>query len=120
VFGHIDTSMLNAVAEYVAGLVSSHDLPEKVVVYHQLTPAIVRREQDLRAFPGVAWVKSVDGIGAKADKVATWNRILGTTPRPLVHLGFKLFYDEDSKQGQLMTPDEVLALTPRPEYVMYE
>ena len=99
VFGHVDTSMLNAVGGYVAGLVSSHDLPEKVVVYHQLTPSIVRREKDLKAFPGVAWVKSVDGIGAKADKIATWNRILATTPRPLVHLGFKLFYDEDSKQG---------------------
>jgi hypothetical protein len=120
VFGRVDTSMLNAVGEYVAGVVSSHDLPEKLVVYHQLTPSIVRREQELRAYPGVAWVKSVDGIGAKADKVATWNRILATTPRPLVHVGFKLFYDEDSKQGQLMTPDEVLALTPQPEYVMYE
>jgi hypothetical protein len=120
VFGHVDTSMLNAVGKYVADLVSAHDLPEKVVVYHQLTPSIVRREQDLKAFPGVAWVKSVDGIGAKADKVATWNRILATTPRPLVHLGFKLFYDEDSKQGPLMSPDEVLALTPQLDYVMYE
>lgn len=120
VFGHVDTSTLNAVGEYVAGLVSSHDLPEKAVVYHQLTPSIVRREKDLKAFPGVAWVKSVDGIGAKVDKVATWNRILATTPRPLVHLGFKLFYDEDSKQGPLMTPDEVLALSTDLEYVMYE
>ena len=120
VFGHVETSMLNAVGEYVTGLVSSHDLPEKVVVYHQLTPAIVRREKDLKPFPGVVWVKSVDGIGAKADKVETWNRILATTPRPLVHLGFKLFYDEDAKQGPLMTPDEVLALTPDLEYVLYE
>jgi hypothetical protein len=120
VYGHVDTSMLNEVGEYVAGLVASHDLPEKVVAYHQLTPSIVRREQDLKAFPGVGWVKSVDGIGAKVDKIETWNRIIATTPRPLVHVGFKLFYDEDSKQGLLMTPDEVLALTPQPEYVMYE
>jgi hypothetical protein len=120
VFGRVDTSMLNAVGQYVAGLVSAHDLPEKVVVYHQLTPSIVRREHDLKAFPGVAWLKSIDGIGVKADKVETWNRILATTPRPLVHLGFKLFYDEDSKQGPLMTPDEVLALTPQLDYVMYE
>ena len=38
-----------------------------------------------------------------------------------VHPGFKLFFDEDTRNGsRLMTPKEVLALTPQPEYVMYE
>jgi hypothetical protein len=40
---------------------------------------------------------------------------------PSVHAGFKLFFDEDHRNGgQLMTPAEVLALKPPPEYVMYE
>ena len=35
--------------------------------------------------------------------------------------GFKLFFDEDADGGhRVMTPSEVLALTPTPEYVMYE
>jgi hypothetical protein len=35
--------------------------------------------------------------------------------------GFKLFYEEDvAAGGPLMTPDEVLALQPTPEYVLYE
>jgi hypothetical protein len=38
-----------------------------------------------------------------------------------VHAGFKLFFTEDTKAGhQLMTPRQVLALRPQPEYVMYE
>ena len=38
-----------------------------------------------------------------------------------VHAGFKLFFDEDTANGgKLMTPGEVLALKPEPEYVMYE
>jgi hypothetical protein len=41
--------------------------------------------------------------------------------RPGVHPGFKLFFDEDTRNGsRLMTPKEVLALSPQPEYVMYE
>ena len=38
-----------------------------------------------------------------------------------VRPGFKLCFDEDTTNGRkLMSPDEVLALTPEPEYVMYE
>jgi hypothetical protein len=38
-----------------------------------------------------------------------------------VHTGFKLFFTEDRRsRGRLMIPPEVLGLTPRPEYVMYE
>ena len=40
---------------------------------------------------------------------------------PSTHAGFKLFFDEDRRNGGvLMTPKEVMALKPRPEYVMYE
>jgi hypothetical protein len=37
-----------------------------------------------------------------------------------VHAGFKLFFDEDTRHGPLMTPKQVLALRPKPEYVLYE
>lgn len=38
-----------------------------------------------------------------------------------VHAGFKLFFDEDRRNGGiLMTPSEVMSLRPAPEYVMYE
>lgn len=119
VFGHTTGAELDRVAAYLSRLVQSHDLPEKVMVYHQLTPRIVRREGQLQNHRGVVLVKSVDGIGARAAKLSTYRRVSRNTP-PHVHAGFKLFYDEDRASGPLMTPQQVLALHPQPEYVLYE
>jgi len=118
-FGRTSGAELDEVASYVADLVAAEDLPEKVLVYHQLTPGIVRRESGLTAHPGVALVKSVDGIGVAADKIHTYRLVNKTTPDH-VHAGFKLFYTEDAEAGPLMSPAQVLALKPRPEYVLYE
>ena len=65
-------------------------------------------------------IKAVDGLGPKGAKIKTYNFLVKSMP-PTVHAGFKLFFDEDTASGgKLMTPEEVLALTPAPEYVMYE
>lgn len=120
VFGHTTGSELDAVAGYLAGLVTADDLPEKVMVVHQLALPIIREEHALRRRPGVVVVKSVDGIGTAPAKVDTWNRLVGGMSSAM-HPGFKLFFDEDTKGGSpLMTPEQVLSLTPTPEYVMYE
>ena len=119
VFGSTTGAELDAVAGYLDGLVTANRLPQKVLVYHQLHVDIVRDEQLLTDRPTVALVKSIDGIGAAADKVGTYQRIVATLP-PFVHTGFKLFYEEDVRSGPLMAPEEVLALVPQPEYVLYE
>jgi hypothetical protein len=119
VFGSTTGAELDTVSSYLDGLVSAHHLPQKVLVYHQLHADIVTGEEALVERPGVALVKSVDGIGAAADKIATYQRVTATLP-PFVHAGFKLFYDEDTRSGPLMEPAEVLALVPQPEYVLYE
>jgi hypothetical protein len=67
----------------------------------------------------VVMIKSVDGIGSRVDKTYTYHRVQPGTPR-FVHAGFKLFLDEDTEHGSLMTASQVLALRPEPEYVMYE
>lgn len=118
-FGHTSGAELNRVSAWVSRLVRRHDLPQKVLVYHQLTGSIVRHPGALEPHPGVAVVQSVDGIGSRADKVATWRKLQKDRPR-FVHAGFKLFFEEDQRAGPLMTPRQVLALRPRPEYVLYE
>ncbi|WP_207781893.1 hypothetical protein [Phytoactinopolyspora limicola] len=118
-YGSTTGEELDDVAAYVSDLVAEHDLPEKVIVFHQVHPSVVRDEADLGDHPGVVLVKSVDGIGAQADKEATWDRIVPSTPDH-VHAGFKLFFEEDARHGPLMTPEQVLALDPLPEYVLYE
>lgn len=120
VYGSTSGSELNGVAKWLARLVKRHDLPEKLLVYHQLHPDIVTDEADLKSHAGVAIVKSVDGIGSRVAKESTWERLANGTPKH-IRMGFKLFYAEDTAGGQaLMTPKQVMALKPRPDYVMYE
>jgi hypothetical protein len=119
VIGSTSGAELDSVAAYLSSLVRTHDLPEKVMVYHQFHAATVADEKALQPHPGVVVVKSVDGVGVPADKVATWKRL---TPglSPHVHTGFKLFFAEDARRSALMTPAQVLALRPQPGYVLYE
>ncbi|HEY9376733.1 MAG TPA: hypothetical protein VIQ02_06525 [Jiangellaceae bacterium] len=119
VIGSTTGAELDSVAVYLSSLVRAHDLPEKVMVYHQFHTATVIDEEQLRPHPGVVLVKSIDGVGVPADKVATWNR-LARELSPHVYTGFKLFFEEDTRRGALMTPAEVLALRPQPSYVLYE
>lgn len=119
-FGSTTGEELNEVAGYLAGLVAEHQLPEKVMVYHILHPEIISNEAALQHHWGVVQIKSVDGIGAPADKIATYERVSAGVPTH-VSMGFKLFYEEDVQaSGYLMTPAEVLALAPVPDYIMYE
>ena len=119
-YGQSNGPTVNEVAEYMSKLVKEHDLPEKALVFHQMNDYVFKDDAALKEFPGVVLIKSVDGLGPKAAKIVTYKFLMKTTP-PIVHAGFKLFFDEDTQRGsKLMTPDEVLALSPEPEYVMYE
>ena len=119
-YGYTTGAELDEVARYLATLVTRYDLPEKVMVYHQIADSVVRKESGLKDRPGVVVIKSVDGLGPPDPKINTYRVVNKTTPK-FVHAGFKLFFTEDSADGgRLMTPREVLALKPRPEYVMYE
>jgi hypothetical protein len=119
-YGHTTGAELNEVAEYLSDLVQEHQLPQKVMVYHQVAASVVRKESGLKPHNGVVMIKSVDGLGPPASKRKTYRLVNKTTPK-FVHPGFKLFFTEDRRgRSRLMTPTEVLALEPRPEYVMHE
>ena len=119
-YGHTTGAELDQTAAYLAGLVEKHDLPEKVMVYHQVAASVIRKESGLKEHRGVVLVKSVDGLGPPGPKINTYRVVNKTTPKH-VHAGFKLFFTEDTEGGsRLMSPREVLGLKPRPEYVMYE
>jgi hypothetical protein len=119
VYGSTTGKELDTVAAYLQRLVAKHRLPQKAMVVHQLAPRIITDFTEIRRHPGVVVIQSVDGIGKRADKVATWRRLVADLPLT-VHPGFKLFFEEDAKSGPLMTPQQVLRLLPQPEYVLYE
>jgi hypothetical protein len=117
VFGSTSGAELDRVARYVADLVIANRLPEKVVVVHQLAPQVIRDQAAVQPHWGVAMIKSADGIGSRSQKTATWLRLVDRMPVAL-RPGFKLFFEEDA--APVMTPRQVLALVPTPDYVLYE
>jgi hypothetical protein len=120
VWGQTTASDINAVAEYLSSLVAAGNLPEKALVFHEVVKEVVKDETSMRTSPGVVLVKSVDGLGSARAKAATYANLMGRTA-PGVHPGFKLFFYEDTQHGSpLMSARQVLALSPKPEYVMYE
>jgi hypothetical protein len=119
-FGQTTGATLNEVAAYLSSLVARAHLPEKALVFHQVNGDIVKDEAGLVPAPGVVMIKSVDGLGPKHAKIETYDYLMRHMTAG-VHAGFKLFFDEDTRNGgTLMTPADVLALLPQPEYVMYE
>jgi hypothetical protein len=108
-YGHSTGAELDDVASYLAELVEEYDLPQKVMVYHQVARSVLRAESGLHPHRGVVAIKSVDGLGPPGPKISTYRHVNKTTPR-FVHVGFKLFLTEDRRHhDRLMSPTEVLS-----------
>jgi hypothetical protein len=115
VIGSTDADVVNSAARFMARLVRERDLPEKLLLVHRFTNDMIARPQRLAQFPGVHTVVNVDGFGSNTVKIAKYQSFVAGTPS--MGRGFKLFYKEDVKT---MTPQQVMALTPRPDVVVYE
>lgn len=118
-YGQTTGAVINDIATYMSGIVKEGNLPEKALVFHQLNRYVVKDEGVVAPPPGVVVIKSVDGLGPQHAKRVTYDDLMKLIA-PSVHPGFKLFLDEDSKIGKVMTPGEVMSLKPQPEYVMVE
>jgi hypothetical protein len=119
-WGQTTGETVNQVAELLSDIVRRRNLPEKALVFHEVVREVVKNERAIATHPGVVIIKSVDGLGPPNAKIATYANLM-QVKAPGVHAGFKLFFDEDTRNGShLMGPRDVLALSPRPEYVMYE
>lgn len=118
-YGHTTGEEINEIAAYIDSLVAENNLPQKPLIFHQVALSVVSNEAAIMDYDGVEVIKSVDGIGAPGSKIETYNAVTRAMPGT-VHAGFKLFFEEDAALGPLMTPAEVLALVPQPEYVLYE
>ena len=120
VYGQTTGEVIDEIAGYLSSIVARSNLPEKALVYHQVNEFVVKDAKAVTPHPGVVVIQSVDGLGPKHAKIETYDFLMGTR-NPVIHPGFKLFFDEDRQNGgTLMSPADVLGLTPSPEYVMYE
>ncbi|QEC47191.1 hypothetical protein FSW04_06035 [Baekduia soli] len=115
VIGSTDADVVNAAAGYLSRIVRERALPEKLLLVHRFTDGMITRDERLRPSPGVATVVNVDGFGSTVVKVAKYHAFIRRTPT--LGRGFKLFYKEDVRT---MAPGAVMALSPRPDVVVYE
>jgi hypothetical protein len=112
--GSVDAAGVNAVSDWLAGLVRSNHLPQKLFVLHQFTGSMITDPDAITPHPELAAVQHLDGFGTRAEKLAKYTALR----RPdLFHLGFKLFYTQDVA---MMSPADVLALSPPPDFVSYQ
>ncbi|HEX2167208.1 MAG TPA: hypothetical protein VHG09_08200 [Longimicrobiales bacterium] len=117
--GTIDASDINYATEHLARLVREHDLPPKVLVIHRFTRGMVTNSQDIVLRPEVQIVMHMDGWGAPWLKRDSYKDYV--VSEPVQYPGFKIFYHNDTKAGDpLMTPDDLLRLSPRPLYIQYQ
>jgi hypothetical protein len=118
--GTVDASELNAIADYLAGLVKENNLPPKVLVVHRYTKAMVTNADKITPLPEVEFVMDMDGWGYPAAKKATYQAFIHSSP--VQFTGFKLFYKNDVRYAgsRLLTPTEILKLTPQPSFIQYQ
>lgn len=119
VVGTFDAADINYATEYLAKLVKENNLTPKIFVVHRFTQNGVTNYKQIKIRPEVQFVMDMDGWGHPVLKKSTYRNYIHK--EPVQFTGFKLFYKNDvKKNGRLMTPEEVLALKPRPLYIQYQ
>lgn len=117
--GTMNAADINFAARWLAQIVRDNHLPPKILVVHRFTQEMVRNYRGIEPLPEVQIVMDMDGFGLPSDKKAAYRDYIER--QPVQFTGFKLFYHNDMKWGHhLMTPAEILALSPRPIYVVYQ
>lgn len=119
--GTFDATDINFASKFLAELVRKHRLPPKVLVVHRFTQGMVTNSKKIETRPEVQIVIHMDGFGFPAKKENSYR--LAVTNEPVQFAGFKLFYKNDTADPRwpnLMTPEEILKLYPKPVYIQYQ
>lgn len=118
--GTYDAQDINYVSNYLADMVKKNNLPPKVFVIHRFTRKMVTNYQNIKLRPEVQIVMHMDGWGEPELKKGTYRHFIQS--EPVQFTGFKLFYKNDLKKAPniLLTPEQLMKLTPIPIYIQYQ
>ncbi len=117
--GTLNAADINFAAHFLAKLVQENHLPPKILVVHRFTQRMVTDFRAIKPLPEVEIVMDMDGFGTPPLKVVAYKDYIAD--QPVQFTGFKLFYKNDVKWGgRLMTPAQVLSLSPQPSYILYQ
>ncbi len=120
VIGTMSAADINFAANYLAAIVRQDNLPPKILVVHRFTEKMVTDSQNITPLPEVEVVIDMDGWGTPAQKIKIYKEVV--TGYPVQFTGLKIFYKNDllSPSTRLLTPKEILDLTPQPSYIQYQ
>jgi hypothetical protein len=81
---------------------------------------MVTNYKQIKTMPEVQIVMNMDGWGDQAHKIATYKEFI--YGEPVQFTGFKLFYKNDLlvPGSAMLTPAQLLKLTPEPIYIQYQ
>ena len=117
--GTYDAADINYASGYLEELVRKYNLPPKVLIVHRFTRNMVTNSKRIVLRPEVQIIMNMDGWGPPSLKRDSYKDYI--VAEPVQYVGFKLFYHNDIKKGDaLMTPQELLRLTPKPLYIQYQ
>jgi hypothetical protein len=117
--GTMSAAEINFAARYLAKTVQENHLPPKILVVHRFTQKMVTDYRAIKPLPQVEIVMDMDGFGSPVLKTAVYIDYIER--QPVQFTGFKLFYKNDVKWGgRLMTPKQVLSLSPQPSFILYQ
>lgn len=122
--GYITAEEVNKAQAMIAEYLDRQGIPGvKMLVVHQFKPSMIQGRDRVRADnERVLLVHTADGFGPPALKKNAYalNALAGNMPLK----GFKLFFKTTvpgaGYDNPLLTPPEVLALTPRPVLIIYQ
>lgn len=118
--GSYDAADVNQAVKFLSRIVKENNLPPKVLVVHRFTQGMIKNYKNIKLDPNVQIVMDMDGWGPPVLKKDSYKAYI--QKEPVQYTGFKLFYENDfrKKGSRIMTPEEVLALTPKPMYIQYQ
>jgi hypothetical protein len=116
VIGSIDAADVTYAQNELARISAENDIPPKLLIVHQFNSASISNPELIQQVPGVQLVLEVDGFGTPDEKRSTYAVLTGGGL--FEFHGFKLWYN--GQDDPIMTPDEVLALDPQPDLIIYQ
>ncbi len=115
--GSASAADINAVSAYLSRLVARHNLPQKLFIIHEFRTSELPDRTKIAIRSGLATVLQMDGLGAVSTKLDSFRTVARDAGK--FHIGFKVFLHRDQDPVP-MTPDQIMALRPRPEYISYQ
>ncbi len=113
--GSVTADSITYAQQVLAEISATHGIPPKILIVHQFREDMIQGKDQLAPVPGVQLVIDADGYGAPELKTAVYNFLVRNE---LIEFGgVKLFYRQDMP---LMSPQEILALVPAPDVIIYQ